>query len=241
MKHLNKAQLALLVAASLGLAACSDDNDNAVEVVTPAPAPAPTPVLSSYDVTVTNLTNAQPLSPIAVALHAEGQLWQIGAEASEELEYLSEGGDNSFLLANAAVVASASGMGIVAPGASETISVSIEDNSEALITIATMLVNTNDAFTGLNAHSLASLGVGETMTRTTFVYDSGTEANTEAMGTIPGSADGGTGFDAMRDDAGFISMHPGVVGNDDGLSTSVLTQAHRFDNPAMRISITRTE
>ena len=47
-----------------------------------------------------------------------------------------------------------------------------------------MLVNTNDAFTGLNAIDVSSLAVDEALTFTTFAYDAGTEANSEAAGTF---------------------------------------------------------
>ena len=73
------------------------------------------------------------------------------------------------------------------------------------------------------------------------VLDAGTEANSEAAGTIPGPADGGEGYNAERDDADLVSFHPGVVSADDGLMMSALTSAHRFDNPAVKLSITRVE
>lgn len=230
--------LALLLASTLVLSACSDDDDPVVEepVVTP-----PAPVVSSYDITITNLTSAQPLSPVAVVLHSEGQLWTLGETASEELEYLAEGGDNSFLLALPVVAAGESGLAPIGPGGSETISISIEDNDMPLLSVVTMLVNSNDAFTGINAQSLAQLAVGESWSSTTLAYDSGTEANSEAMGTIPGPVDMGVGFDAARDDVDFVAMHPGIVSVDDGLSTSVLSKLHGFDNPIAKIQVTRTE
>ena len=117
----------------------------------------------------------------------------------------------------------------------------IEDTTDSKLSLVSMLVNTNDAFTGLNAIDLASLAAGDSWTGYAGVYDAGTEANSEMAGTIPGPIDGGTGFDAARDDVDFVAMHPGVVSMDDGLATSVLTQAHRFDNPAVYITITRTE
>ena len=104
-----------------------------------------------------------------------------------------------------------------------------------------MLVNTNDAFTGLNAYNLADLDVGEEWTSVARAYDAGTEANSEAAGTMPGPADDGEGFNAERDDADFVALHPGVVSADDGLSSSVLSVQHKFDNPVMRITVTRTE
>ncbi|BDX04947.1 spondin domain-containing protein [Planctobacterium marinum] len=230
--------LALLLASTLVLSACSDDDDPVVEEPEVTP---PAPVVSSYDITITNLTSAQPLSPAAIVLHSEGRLWTLGETASEELEYLAEGGDNSFLLALPVVAAGESGLAPIAPGGSETISISIEDNDMPLLSVVTMLVNTNDAFTGINAQSLAQLAVGESWSSTTLAYDSGTEANSEVMGTIPGPVDMGVGFDAARDDVDFVAMHPGIVSVDDGLSTSVLSKLHGFDNPIAKIQVTRTE
>lgn len=229
-----------ILSLTLFLGACSDDDDDEV-VVTPDPDPVPMPVDVSYEVTVTNLTYGQPLSPVGVALHDEGQFWMVGETASTELEYLAEGGDNSQLLGLSVVNASASGDAPFGPGASQTVTVTIEDTTDSKLSLVTMLVNTNDAFTGLNAIDLSGLMVGDSWSSYAGVYDSGTEANSEMAGTIPGPADGGTGFDAARDDVDFVGKHPGVVSQDDGLATSVLTQAHRFDNPAVYITITRTE
>lgn len=220
------------------LAACGSDNNHTTEV---PPAEDPAPVISSYEITVTNLSHAQPLSPVAVVLHSTGQFWTIGESASEELEYLAEGGDNSFILGHSMVESGESGVAPVAPGASETISISIEDNDMPLLSVITMLVNTNDAFTGLNAHNLAELAPGDSWSTTAHVYDSGTEKNSEASGTIPGPVDGGTGFDALRDDVDFVSMHPGIVATEDGLASSVLSKVHAFDNPVAKISVSRIE
>ena len=195
----------------------------------------------SYEVTVINMTNAQPLSPVAVVLHQEGNLWTSGEPASVELETMAEGGDNSGLLGLPVAMATASGAGPIGPGNSETISVTIQDITDARLSVATMLVNTNDAFSGLNAWDLGQLEVGESWTTNARVYDSGTEANDEAAGTIPGPADGGEGFNAERDDVDFVGTHQGAVTGDDGLTSSVLDNQHKFDNPAVRIRVTRTE
>ena len=82
--------------------------------------------------------------------------------------------------------------------------------------------------------------VDDVIYRLTNVYDAGTEANTEEAATLV-TAPGGEGFNAERDDVDFVAMHPGVVGNQDGLTNSALTGAHRFDNPAVKITVTRTE
>lgn len=224
------------------LAACSDNDNDLPTPPTPPTPPAPAPVIYSYEVTVTNLTNAQPLSPVAVVLHNEGNLFNLGETASEALEVMAEGGDNSGLLEVSVALSAGSTEDPVMPGASATIEVMVEDTMPMHISLATMLVNTNDAFTGVNARSIADLEVGESISLVTSSYDAGTEANSEMMGTIPGPADGGEGYNAERDDRqDVVTMHSGVVSVDDGLSTSVLTQAHKFDNPTMRVVITRSQ
>jgi hypothetical protein len=218
------------------LSACGGSDNKA----TPEPV-TPTPVTYTYEVSVTNLTNAQPLSPVAVVLHNEGALFELGASASVAFENLAESGDNSQVLAQDMVLAGASGAGVIMPGMSETVSVSLVDTKPMMLSTATMLVNTNDAFSGINAMSLENMAVGESISLRTSSYDSGTEKNSETMATIPGPAAGGEGFNVERDDVDFIGMHSGVISSDDGLMQSVLTQAHRFDNPTLAISVTRVE
>ena len=239
-KNANKLRIAMLLALPLVLTACGDDEVEVIrEVIVEVPAPVPTPVDVSYEVTVTNMTNSQPLSPVAVVLHASGSLFSIGAVPSVELERMAEGGDNSGLLALG--MAASSGAGPIGPGGNETITVTVQDVTDAKLSVTTMLVNSNDAFSGLNALDLSQLAVGDSWSTTAVVYDAGTEVNSEAAGTMPGPADGGEGFNPMRNDTGFVAMHPGVVSSDDGLSSSVLTVQHKFDNPAVRIMVTRTE
>lgn len=229
-------RLTLLVAMSTGLIACHHDDDDDPQIT-----PPPAPVEVTYQVTITNLTNAQPFSPIALALHTEGNFWMIGEAASIELETMAEGGDNSGLLGLSMVMASATGEMPLGPGGNETFEITIEDVTDAKLSIATMLVNTNDAFTGLNAWDLSELGVDDTWSTTAHAYDAGTEVNSEAAGTMPGPADGGVGFDASRMDVDFVAAHPGVVTSSDNLPSSVLNSQHKFDNPVARISVTRTQ
>ncbi|MEI8644005.1 spondin domain-containing protein [Pseudoalteromonas sp. Hal040] len=227
----------IILALSAGLAACGDSDNNEVEVTDPV-----MPVMNyEFTVKVTNLTNAQPLSPIAAIAHSEGMLWQIGEPASAALELMAEGGDNSELLATDFTMASSSAESPLPPGEQVTLMLSTEQLDSLKISLATMLVNTNDAFTGLNAIDVSSLAVNESLSRTSFAYDAGTEANSEAQGTIPGPADSGEGYNEMRDDINRVAMHPGVVSQDDGLTNSVLTSQHKFDNPVARITITRTQ
>ena len=235
----SKGKLLPLIGLSLLLSAChdSDNDNNDGGVVTPPPPP----VTMSYRVTVTNLTNGQPLSPVGVVVH-NGQFdgWTLGQPASAALETLAEGGDASAFITGDNVLSGAVGSDAVGPGGSGAIEVTINESSDVWLTVATMLVNTNDAFTGVDGWDLSNLAVGESLSRSTRVYDSGTEGNSEAVGTIPGPVDGGEGANTDRDDVDFVAMHPGVVSQDDGLSSSILTEAHRFDSVVARIRVERT-
>lgn len=225
------------VPALLLLEACDSDS---TRIPTP-PAPVVPPTLS-YQISITNLSYAQPLSPLAVIIHDSSYSgWALGGAASAGLEQLAEGGDNSEFLDSADTVLKVGGEGIIMPGVTETLDVTIDEVPEVQLTLVTMLVNTNDAYTGITGLDLASLGVGESQVIGLPVYDAGTEANMELMGTIPGPADGGVGFDALRDDVDFVARHPGVVSRAGGYSESVLDESHRFDAPLAQVTVTRVE
>ncbi len=198
----------------------------------------------SFAISITNLTNNQPLSPVAAVLHKTGYTAVVsGMPASVGLEKLAEGGDNADFITEAGnhamVSMTAAGSAVIAPGDSGTVMLAGAMQDGALLSMAAMLVNTNDAIVALNAVDLGDLSENESITLYALAYDVGTEANTEAMADIPGPAAGGEGFNVQRNDRDFIVVHPGVIGSDDGLSTSVLDSTHRFDNPVAQIVITR--
>jgi len=237
--------LTLLLSLGLLLSGCSNLFDDDDDVVDNEP-PPPTSVSKTFSVDVINLSNAQPFAPIAGVLHSSNiSLFNIGETASLELENVAESGDISGILdlSGVDVLGNGSTDGITPPGNTGSFSLNgeTEDGNGFYLSVLTMPVNTNDAFTGANSISLDSLEVGERFVMNTRVYDAGTEANSEAAGTIPGPADGGEGFNADRDDLNFVTAHQGVVTVDDGLATSVLTEQHRFDNPIARLVVTRTE
>lgn len=233
---LRTAMVSAAIGTSLLLTGCgsSSSHDSTVDMRT-------------YEISVSNVTANQPFSPIAVILHTPGyQAWVDGEAASTALEMLAEAGDNSSLLSNAsnhsAYLASDSGAGVIGPGNSESIQLEVDVQNGANLSVVSMLVNTNDAYTGINASSLVALASGESVSYSAPVWDSGTEGNTEAAGTIPGPADGGEGFNAARSDSSDrVRFHSGVISNQDGLSGSVLTADHRFDNPSAVITITRLD
>ena len=235
----------LILCAALLLSACADNNNNnSSAAVAPPPAPAADPNLA-YEVSIVNLTAGQPFSPVAAIFHPDSvTVFSIGQPASVALEVMAEGGDNSQLLEAIDGAGEVSGGAPLGPGATETLSLELNtsDASAMRLTVLTMLVNTNDAFTGVNSADVSALEVGQSMTLTGRSYDAGTEANSEAAGTMPGPADGGEGFNEARDDiADQVTGHGGAVTADDGLSISTLSQLHRWDDPVARFSITRTQ
>lgn len=197
--------------------------------------------VAHYKVTVTNLTYAQPMSPMAVVLHTRSMsLFMTGMKASKGLEQLAEGGDNTMLLAESGhAIAAQGGNGLIAPG--KTDSVMLEGNGAECISLATMLINTNDAFAGSHCIDVTALQVGQTLDLAGLTYDAGTEKNTEGAVSIPGPAGGGEGYNALRDDRDFVTVHGGIVSADDGLSGSALSLTHRWDNPALHIHIKRMQ
>ncbi|MCV6038334.1 spondin domain-containing protein, partial [Escherichia coli] len=79
------------------------------------------------------------------------------------------------------------------------------------LSLASMLVNTNDAFVGETGLSLKALAVGESYEMNMNVWDSGTELNDELAATIPGPAGGGEGFNSTRNDMNdAVAFHAGV-------------------------------
>ena len=226
--------VAIMLSALVALNGCDSGDD----VVMPPAQEA------TYAVAITNLTGSQPLSPLGAVVHNSGYAgWEIGISASSGLERLAEGGDPAVFLAEAAgnadVLVTGTGGGIIGPGATDNVEFTTVPTQGLRLTCATMLVNTNDAFTGISGLIIGDLAVGERKRIYALPYDAGTEGNTETASTIPGPAGGGEGYNAERLDRDFVSVHSGVVTRDDGLVTSVLDESHRFLSPVAEIVVTR--
>ncbi|MEO1247969.1 MAG: spondin domain-containing protein [Pseudomonadota bacterium] len=235
-----------LAAGAVLLAACSSDSAPPVPQAPPAPPPPPS---ATFELSVSNLTNAQPLSPIAAISHDSSyRVFRLGEAASPGLEELAEGGSNAALLVEAAgdngVFATVASADPVPPGASTTLrfTILVAELPSAELSVSSMLVNTNDAFSGINGLAIGDIAIGESRRVTGIAYDSGTEANTEQAIHIPGPVAGGEGFNAARDDRfDRVTMHSGIVGRDDGLADSDLDNQHRFDNPVLAATVTRID
>jgi len=241
LSNFKKSALILLLASSI--AACGDnDNNDSIEEQEPVVIVEPEPVVYEFTITFSNLTAGQPLSPLSVIAFDETPPWKFGETASVGLEMIAESGANEEYLSDENALASVSAEGGIGPGETTSVTLLVDAQDVLNLSFAAMLGNTNDAFTGLSSVDVSTLEVGSSISRTTSVYDAGTEANTETADTVPGPAAGGEGFNEIRDDiADIITMHPGVVSNQDGLSNSALGTEHKFDNPVSKIVITRTQ
>jgi len=228
--------ITVISAGLLTLSACkhNDDDDDMMTQAT-------------YDITVYNLTNGQPFTPLGIVVHEPTYIpWQLGEAVSTGLETLAESGDPSAFLSeadanNAVVMSVSSSNGPFGPGNSETVSITVDHAASLQLTVASMLANTNDGFTGVSNWGIGELATGDSTSIMTHVFDAGTEANSETADSIPGPAAMGEGFNIARDDLDRLTIHRGVVTADDGLMTSALNESHRWLGQAAKVVVTRTQ
>lgn len=165
-----------------------------------------------------------------------------GQPASADLQAMAEGGDISGLEAavegedDDTVVNPAAGL--LEPGAAVTVDMNTDGTANPVLSLVAMILPTNDGFVGLD--SLAIPDAPGTYTYYLNAYDAGTEANSERVATVPGPAGGGEGFSSTRDDVDFVHIHPGAISRQDGLVDSALSGDHRWDNPVLKLVVTRT-
>ena len=201
----------------------------------------------SYTVTLVNVGSNQPLAPPALVVHdGEYTPWTVGEAASDGLELLAEAGDTSIFLQEAGMdadfVMATAGTGVIPPGAFREFDLSLTAETGTELAVATMLVNTNDAFAGKADLDLSAIGVGQTVSALVPIWDAGTEPNSETAATVPGPAGGGEGFnDDRTGDRNFVTVHPGVLTADEGLAASALDESHRFAGPVLLVKIHRDQ
>jgi Spondin_N len=141
---------------------------------------------------VTNLTRGQTFTPVLVASHREGvRLFALGKAASPELATLAEEGATAplatLLLATPGVLdvadTGAPPAGFVGPGQSGTIVVDAGRGADH-VSVAAMLIPTNDGFFALNG--VRAPKGSEELTYFSPAYDAGSERNDELCASIPG-------------------------------------------------------
>jgi len=190
-----------------------------------------------YEVTITNISHGEFLTPPIVASHKHGiKLFELGEPASAELEIMAEGGDTNplkdSLLGTGRVLDVAQAEGPIPPGKSVTLKVKMNKRN-AFVSVGSMLVPTNDAFIAVNG-----MYVGK-RNRTVYspAYDAGSEINDELCVSIPGPGFICSGEGANTESGeGYVHIHPGIQGIGD------LDKA-QFDwrNPAAKITIKRVK
>lgn len=204
MKRFLPVVLLLLIGALFAIAPALADNDD------------DGPRAKQYRLTVANLTpsGSQPLSPPLLVVHSNrADVWSVGDIASHGVAAIAEDANNSVLesaltgFPGVRSVSTGAG-GPLPPGTSRSYVVETEGRYNRL-SVLTMLVNTNDAFTGLD-----SLRVGGRRTAlTTAAYDAGSERNNERRSHIPGPC---CNNPFVRDPEGrVIAMHEGITGRGD--------------------------
>jgi hypothetical protein len=160
------------------------------------------------------------------------RVFHLGGYASDELAQVAQDAVNGplvNLLNNSSDVSSVVvGSGVIPPGASDTYNISAEGNYVKL-SMVTMLVNTNDGFTGTDKLQLPQTGSKTYYLRS---YDAGSEENTELAAHIPGPCCGNP-F-AGNATIEKIKFHPGILGIGD-LDPS----AYGWDEPVAKLTITR--
>lgn len=189
-----------------------------------------------YEVTITNITPGQTFTDQLVVVHpGDVQLFELGGEAGEPLERLAEGGSPDQLVdavANVAMDVQVIG-GLLPPG--QTASTVVTGHpSKGYVSLAAMLIPTNDTFVALNRVRLPRSGAATYMVP---AYDAGTEINDQNCLNMPGPVCGGEGY---SDDTGEGFIHIGNGFHELGDNPDVLgPQIYDWRNSVARITVRR--
>ena len=207
-----------------------------------------------YEVTITNLTPGQPLTPPLLVTHSkDAGFFTPGEIASNELQQLVENGNAKplaeMLKGKSGILDIVQGTTPIVPandpgdtGLSyvETFTISADSNMKYL-SFASMLVCTNDGFAGIDSIKLPYYTQKTVYAK---AFDARTEMNTEdfkdlvppCQGAIGiSSSDEGTGTSntSIAED-GVVIPHLGIMGGDD-----LLKDIHSWGNSVVKIDIVR--
>ena len=186
-----------------------------------------------YAVTITNLTRGSSFTPILVASHRPGvELFTLGQAASDELAAMAEGGDTApleaALLDSGQVVGTGHSQGL---GPGQSVTVEVPAGNANRISLAAMILPTNDGFIALNGVEVPR--AGSQIFRVPG-YDAGSEPNDELCASIPGPLCGGEGGSPNAGGEGFVHIHAGIHGIGD-LSAA----DYDWRNPVATIKVER--
>ena len=226
-----------------------------VFLATVSSAAAQAPV-ATYEVTIDDLTQGQPLTPPVVATHrAATGMFTVGQPASFALKEIAENGNLAPMIAQLeadkhvsdSVAAAAPLVPAGLPGSamfddSVTLTVTASEGAKFL-SVASMLICTNDGFTGVDSLRLPKR-VGDAIVVRSAGYDAGTEKNTEdfadivppcqgLVGVSSGEPGTGTSNPALAQ-RGVIHHHPGITGGAD-----LVPAIHGWIDPVAEITVER--
>lgn len=194
---------------------------------------------SKVEITVTNITRGQIISPVVVASHRSGfePLFVLGEPASVELAGVAEDADLPPMIASLEadpdvleVETLLGAEGPIMPGESASITIDVTRKARFLSMVA-MLVTTNDAFFALRGVRVPWHG---SSVHRSPAYDSGSEANSEDCDFIPGPPCGNHAHDDTAEAEGYVHIHAGVHGIAD-LDPAI----HDWRNPVATVRIRR--
>jgi Spondin_N len=223
---------------------------------------APPAMARDYEVTVENLTSGQAFSPPVVATHkGRGVIFEVGQPASVGVREIAENGNNKPLLAFLdadpfdQVRRFLEGPEPLVPdgrpgqsmGFDDVAMYTIRGRASDRLSLATMLICTNDGFTGVNGIKLPG-GMGKSVSRETNGYDAHTEVNTEdyadlvppcqgLIGAPPGQPMGTANSNPDLAEGGVIAHHEGIQG---GVDLDPSLQGHGWSDPVARVTVERT-
>ena len=211
----------------------------------------------TYRVTLVNLTHGQPFSPPVAATHQKSiRMFRVGDFATDELTAIAQDGNEApmvALLEGSKKVTDTVDVGrpVTASGTTvgsftDSVSFEIEAAPGDRLSLATMLICTNDGFLGLDAVKLPKEG-----SETFFLngYDAGREQNTERSTDIVdpcsalnpgfplvGDPNGNRDTEVASSPAEPIRHHPGIAGIGD-LSVA----NHGWTDPVAQVTVDRID
>ena len=165
-----------------------------------------------YEVTITNLTRSEVITPPVVFSHRNDfRLFSVGGTPTPGLEVVAEEGSTGDLVAELeserAVGSVVAGEGPIPPGQSATLRLRARHRYPRWSFVA-MLATTNDGFVALQGQRFP----WTSRTAEAPVYDAGSEANTESCDHMPGPPCGSSGASPDEPGEGFIFIHNGIHG-----------------------------
>ena len=239
------------------MAACADHGrisgpaDNRAPEITASVgvAPASASAEHQYLVTIENMTTGQVFSPGVIATHTKAaNVWEVGSPASEGIRKIAEDGDEATAVRELSaepgvfqVISTQAPINRIGGPAglprSRTFTIGASANANRL-SIAVMIICTNDGFTGISGVKLP--GGFEPESHLVGAWDAGTEQNNERFsqivdpcqmaGPVAAPPDG-NGRIATAD---VIARHPNITGVGD-LSVAL----HGWHFPVARITVQR--